>query len=99
MWAASLKGSGLAKVPGLFTLNTHERYVRARFPNANPEYACWGYDCPTRDTLSLNSDQVEEWHRPAVGVSPTPRTFDFSTLPNAAGVVKNNSMQVRVIID
>jgi hypothetical protein len=37
--------------------------------------------------------QVALWHRPAMGKSPTPRTFDFTTLPNAAGVIKNDSTQ------
>ena len=95
VWAASLEGTGITKVPGLFGLKSHARYVRARFPNANPEHACWGYSCPDKDIWSLSSDQVELWHRPAVGESPTPRTFDFSTLPNAAGVLKNDSTQVR----
>ena len=93
VWATSLKGSSLTKVPGLFTLKAHQRYVRARFPNANPEHACWGYSCPNKNNISLNSDQVALWHRPAVGASPTPRTFDFSTLPNAADVAKNDSTQ------
>ena len=93
VWAASLKGTGITKVPGLFGLKSHDRYVRSRFPNANPEHACWGYSCPDKDTWSLNSDQVELWHRPAAGDSPTPRTFDFSALPNPAGVLKNDSTQ------
>ena len=38
VWAASLKGSGLTKgVPGLFTLKTHDRFVRARYT-----LALWG---------------------------------------------------------
>jgi hypothetical protein len=58
VWSASLKGTGIKKVPGLFGIKSHNRYVRARFPNANPEHACWGYSCPDKDTWSLNSDQV-----------------------------------------
>ena len=93
VWGASLAGTGVAKVPGLFTAGSHDRFVRARFPNANPEHACWGYSCPDKDTWSLNSDQVAEWHKPPAGPPPTPSTFDFSVLPNAAGVVKNDSAQ------
>ena len=36
-----------------------------------------------------------EWHKPAAGTSPTPTTFDFTALPNAAGVVKNDSDQTQ----
>ena len=54
-------------MPGLFTTATHDRFVRARFPNANPEHACWGYSCPDKDTWSLNSDQVAEWIKPPPG--------------------------------
>lgn len=93
IWAASLKGTGVKAVPGLFTLASHERFVRARFPNANPEHACWGYSCPDKDLWSLNSDQVAEWIKPPPGPPPTPTTYDFSVLPNAAGVVKNDSAQ------
>jgi hypothetical protein len=93
VWAASLKGTGVDKVPGLFTTATHERFVRSRFPNANPEHACWGYSCPDKDTWSLNSDQVAEWIKPPPGPPPTPTTYDFSVLPNAADVVKNDSAQ------
>ena len=32
--------------------STHDRFVRARFPNANPEHACWGYSCPEKDTYA-----------------------------------------------
>jgi hypothetical protein len=38
---------------------------------------------------------VALWHRPAVGVSTTSRTFDFTALPNAAGVIKNDSTQTQ----
>ena len=79
--------------PKSVTISGHDRFVRARFPNANPEHACWGYSCPDKDTWSLNSDQVAEWHKPPAGPPPTPSTFDFSVLPNAAGVVKNDSAQ------
>ena len=93
VWAASLKGTGIDAVPGLFTLASHERFVRARFPNANPEHACWGYSCPDKDQWSLNSDQVAEWIKPPPGPPPTPTTYDFTALPNAAGVIKNDSAQ------
>eukprot|EP01043_Picozoa_sp_COSAG02_P055955 COSAG02_NODE_6565_length_3492_cov_1.855585_1_plen_388_part_10 len=93
VWAASLKGTGIDSVPGLFSTKSHERFVRARFPNANPEHACWGYSCPDKDTWSLNSDQVAEWIKPPPGPPPTPTTYDFTVLPNAAGVIKNDSAQ------
>ena len=41
VYVASLAGLGLEGVPGLFTLDSHERLIRARFPNANVETAQW----------------------------------------------------------
>lgn len=84
VWAASLKdvAPAVESVPGLFTTATHDRFVRARFPNANPETAQWGYSSAAKDTWSLNSDQVYEWIKPEAGAAPTPTTFDFSELPN-----------------
>jgi hypothetical protein len=45
VWVASLKGLGLHDVPGLFTLETHRRLTRARFPNADVETSQWGCKC------------------------------------------------------
>ena len=80
---------------GLFTYGDdgHERFIRARYPNANPEQACWGYSCMEKDTWSLSSDQVAQWHKPARGASPAVELEDFQSLPNAAGVLKNDSTQ------
>jgi hypothetical protein len=41
VYVASLAGVGLERVPGLFTLDSHERLTRARFPNADVETAQW----------------------------------------------------------
>ena len=107
IWTASLKDTPAAaimskhtsgKMPGLFSKNPHARFVRARYPNFNPETAQWGYSSPDRDELSFNADTVAEWHTPEVGVTPSQRIVDFSTLPNPANAVKNDST-VNVVVD
>ena len=59
------------------------------------EIACWGYSCPDKDEWSLNSDMVAEWHKPPRHEVSSMTYADFSTLPNSAGVVKNDSAQAR----
>jgi hypothetical protein len=94
VFVASLAGLGLDSVPGLFTLESHDRLTRARFPNADVETAQWGYDSPLRDSWSIEAAKVDHWHKPPVGEVPTFTYYDFTTLAkesNPAGVLKNDS--------
>ena len=93
VYVASLAGLGLDTVPGGFTLESHERLTRARFPNADVETAQWGYDSPLRDSWSVEAAKIDHWHKPPVGDVPTFTYYDFSSLgsANPAGVVKNDS--------
>jgi hypothetical protein len=59
VYVASLAGLGIDAVPGLFTLESHERLTRARFPNADVETAQWGYDSPLRDSWSVEAAKIE----------------------------------------
>lgn len=88
---ASLAGRGLSAVPGLFTLESHERLTRARFPNADVETAQWGYDSPLRDDFSIEAAKVDHWHKPPSGELPTYTYHDFTVPGNVAGAVKNDS--------
>jgi hypothetical protein len=54
------------------------RYVRARYPNSNPEVDQWGYNSPQRLLFSLAADHVLEWHKPQAN-GPIPR-FSYTDL-------------------
>jgi hypothetical protein len=58
--------------------NQHQRLVRARFPNGNPETTQWGYQSPDRKQHSIDSSEVLEWHKPPPG-GPLP-TFVYVDL-------------------
>ena len=75
---------------GLFTTDGETRYVRARWPNANPEHACWGYSCSEKDVWALNSDNVALWHKPQFAGVPAPKTVNFTTT-NPSGEIKKDS--------
>jgi len=94
VWSVSLSGKlpAGATVDVLLRLEPHTRVERARYPNADTEIAQWGYSSPLRDVYALDGNETVEWIRPpADGPVPSMTHFDFSTLPNAANVVKNNS--------
>ncbi len=102
IWQVSLAESSAAAIiertgtiRGLFTKTDHQRYTRARYPNANPETSQWGYSSQNRDTLSFNSDTVAAWHTPEVGQAPQLRYVDFSVLPNPVSKIKNDSSMVQ----
>ena len=91
---ADLKQLGVKHVPGLFTLESHRRLTRARFPNADVETAQWGYDSPLADQYSIEAAKVRAWTKPAVGELPTFSYVDF-TASGAANpvspIVKDDS--------
>ena len=60
VYVASLAELGVDAVPGLFTLESHERLTRARFPNADVETAQWGYDSPLRDSWSVEAAKIDQ---------------------------------------
>jgi Right handed beta helix region len=64
---------GIVKIPKIISLfGTMQRYVRARYPNSNPEVDQWGYNSPHRLVFSLPANQVFEWHKPPPnGIVPT----------------------------
>ena len=76
-----LKPDDLPTIPSLFGRN--RRWIRARFPNANPETAQWGYNSPNKLKYSMPADDVIEWHKPPAG-GPVP---SFTFQPN----LKNDS--------
>eukprot|EP00934_Nitzschia_sp_Nitz4_P006339 Nitzschia sp. Nitz4//scaffold304_size22322//19029//21871//NITZ4_008574-RA/size22322-snap-gene-0.3-mRNA-1//-1//CDS//3329547079//6329//frame0 len=81
--------------PILSLFTTERRYVRARYPNGDPEVALWGYASPHRLETSLKSDLVLEWHLPPKGKSPEFTLIDFtdpSVLPPGVPA-KNDSTQ------
>jgi hypothetical protein len=86
-----LKDKPLPKVTSLFT--TNRRYIRARYPNADPEVDQWGYASHHRLDYSLAADIVEEWHKPPAGSPPNFTLVDFRSDPPHGVPVKNNSAQ------
>ena len=93
----------LDDVPGLFSVDLadpdaesgHRRFVRARFPNADPETDRWGYASEGRLNFSIPAAAAAEWHRPpAGGPGRVPTVFNFTDLSardNPSGAVKNDS--------
>ena len=68
------------------------RLTNARFPNADPETAQWGYASALRKNWSIESAAVDHWVKPSAGgAAPTYTFVDLSVAGNAAGAVKNNS--------
>jgi len=74
-----LKGYKIPKIPSLFT--STRRYVRARYPDADPEV----------DRDSIRSDKVLEWTMPSPGTPPTFTLFDFAKNPPQGVPFKNDS--------
>jgi hypothetical protein len=70
-----------------------QRYIRARYPNSNPEVDQWGYNSPQRLLFSLAADQVLEWHKPqANGPIPAFSYTDFRfNSDDPSRPVKNDS--------
>jgi hypothetical protein len=89
-----LQGRSLPHLPSLFTSDA--RYVRARYPNGNPETAQWGYSSPDRYKYSLKADDVLEWHRPPPGEIPTFTVVNFKTDPPPGTAMKNDSTHFNV---
>lgn len=80
----------LPKVASLFT--TSRRFIRARFPNSDPETSQWGYNSPEKLKFSIpNEKVVTEWHRPPPGVIPTFTFVDVSKYPPPGVPLKNDS--------
>jgi hypothetical protein len=77
-----LHGYTLPKTPSLCT--STRRYVRARYPNSDPEIDDWGQ-------TSLQGGDVLEWHLPTAGASPNFTFFDFKTNPPQGVPFKNDS--------
>lgn len=81
----------LPKIVSVF--GPEQRYVRARYPNSNPEVDQWGYNSPKRLVFSLAADQVLEWHKPQPN-GPIPR-FAYTDLRSNADdrhrPIKNDS--------
>ena len=91
-----LTGYTLPKIMSLFTSNNneiHRRYVRARYPNADPEIDQWGYASPQNLNFSLSPELVLEWHRPPPTSPPNFTWFDFSNNPPFNVPLKNDSKQ------
>lgn len=86
-----LSNYDLPKMVSLFT--TTRRYIRARFPNSDPELDQWGYASPHRLNYSLRADLVVEWHRPHPTTPPEFTFFDFDNFPPDGVPRKNNSKQ------
>eukprot|EP00547_Thalassionema_nitzschioides_P000788 CAMPEP_0194218324 /NCGR_PEP_ID=MMETSP0156-20130528/23532_1 /TAXON_ID=33649 /ORGANISM="Thalassionema nitzschioides, Strain L26-B" /LENGTH=846 /DNA_ID=CAMNT_0038947637 /DNA_START=140 /DNA_END=2680 /DNA_ORIENTATION=+ len=87
---ANHQGS-IPPVVSLFT--TNRRYIRARYPNADPEVDQWGYASKNNRRYSISSEHVLEWHRMKPMAPPTSTFFDFSKNPPPGVPKKNNSAQ------
>jgi hypothetical protein len=84
-----LRGYDMPPLVSLFTFSA--RYVRARYPNSNPEVDQWGYHSPLRRRHSLSSADVVEWTKPPQGRPPTFVVVDFATDPPHGIPIKNDS--------
>ena len=81
-------------VPPLVSLfTTSRRYIRARFPNSDPEIDQWGYASLHRRNYSISSEHVLEWHRPNKTNKPEFTFVDFSEDPPPGVPMKKNSGQ------
>eukprot|EP00755_Sulcionema_specki_P003110 Sspe_Gene.27248::Locus_11646_Transcript_1_1_Confidence_1.000_Length_1842::g.27248::m.27248 len=94
-WEAVGKGVYSARVSakpftGLFTTTSHERLVRARYPNANPETAQWGYASRDARKYSLAGSDVATWWKPPKRTPPSVTFIDLSQT-NPTGHIKNDS--------
>lgn len=98
IWVTDLSnvlGFDQSKVPSVFSLfsagphNKHQRFVRSRYPNGNPELNQWGYISPDRKLVSIRSDVVLEWQKPEAGVSPT---FDYILLDKTDSTMDGYNM-------
>jgi len=78
-----LSSDDLPTIPSLF--GEARRWIRARYPNANPETDQWGYNSPNKLNFSMPSESVAEWLKPPPG-GPIP-TFTFNpNLKNDSGM-------------
>jgi len=84
-----LKGYNVPNTPSLFT--SSQRYIRARYPNSNPEVDQWGYSSPNHSDYSFRSDDVLEWTKPSPGTPPNFTFVDFAKNPPPGVPFKNNS--------
>ena len=90
----------IPKIVSLFT--STKRYVRARYPNSNPEIDQWGYASFNRYNYSISPKyNVIEWHKPPKSTNPAPPRFEFYDFSkpnfdsnNVSLPIKNNSAQV-----
>mmetsp|Transcript_11555 Transcript_11555/g.12404 ORF Transcript_11555/g.12404 Transcript_11555/m.12404 type:complete len:1059 (-) Transcript_11555:164-3340(-) len=86
-----LKGHDIPNIPSLFT--SSRRYIRARYPDGDPEINQWGYRSPHHFDYSIRSDEVLEWAKPKPGIPPTFTFIDFAKRKNLPPDIptKNNS--------
>ena len=104
VWVADLSTSTagktiLSNLPTPPSLNTMAkgaegvpgRLTNARFPNANPETAQWGYDSFLNKNWSIEAAVVDHWVKPAVHAVPTYTFVDLAVEGNPSGHLKNNS--------
>jgi hypothetical protein len=85
----------ITKIPKLISLfDVDQRYIRARYPNANPEVDQWGYNSPNRLSYSIPPEEVLEWHKPKPYNGSIP-TFTYLDLrrneDNPHRPIKNDS--------
>lgn len=82
------------KLPHIVSLfSTDRRWIRARYPNSNPETDQWGYASPNRMKYSISGQEVLEWHLPPKGRIPNFTFVDFQDNPPPGVPMKNNSKQ------
>eukprot|EP00537_Pseudo-nitzschia_pungens_P000096 CAMPEP_0172370382 /NCGR_PEP_ID=MMETSP1060-20121228/37386_1 /TAXON_ID=37318 /ORGANISM="Pseudo-nitzschia pungens, Strain cf. cingulata" /LENGTH=1053 /DNA_ID=CAMNT_0013095627 /DNA_START=190 /DNA_END=3351 /DNA_ORIENTATION=+ len=78
-----LEGHDLPKTPSLF--GSTRRYVRARYPDGDPEVEGWGRE------HSLSSSLVLDWTFPPPGAPPDFVRVDFANDPPEGVPTKNDS--------
>ena len=79
-------------VPQVASLFTKDRsWIRARYPNSDPEIHQWGEDSPNRNNCSISGGLVLEWERPPKGTPPAFEYYDFVRNPPPGVPVKNDS--------
>ena len=83
-----LAGRELPPVASLFTTMPHRRYIRARYPNMDPEVST------SHNNWFRSEPSVVEWTKPPKGQPPTFDYIDFSTNPPPNVPIKNDSTMV-----
>jgi hypothetical protein len=95
VWETDVSALNITDVTGLFSVDAHRRFTRARYPNADTEIAQWGYASVHRFEAeeALPAGAVTEWWKPAKGAVPDYTYTDLTDPNNPSGHTKTDSPQ------